>query len=138
MLDIFRRGHLILEILRKTFPMHLKSSFVWLQVIGCFPFEYWNWEVGIFKRIWYYIYGIRPKDDHQRKIWTEISGSTKLELFIQRIVKEEWAKFIWNGDDNISAHIQDKGLILTGHEISCVCKVVRCDRNIVIVIIDIR
>lgn len=82
--------------------MRLKSSFDRLHVISCFPFQYWNWEVGLFKRIWYYIYGIRPKDDHQRKISTEISSSKKLELFIQRIVKKEWAKFIWNGDDTYS------------------------------------
>ena len=62
------------------FPLHLKSSFGWLHVIGCFPFQYSNWEVGIFKRIWNNIYGIRLTDDHQRKISTEVSDSPKLEL----------------------------------------------------------
>ena len=67
------------------------------------------------------------------------SDSTKLEFFIQRIVKEEWAKFIWNGDGNIFAHIQDESLILTCHKIlfkfpGCLglhfCKVVTCDSNV--------
>ena len=101
--DFRNIGRNIKFCLSFLFPMPLKSSFGWLHVIGYFPFQYLNWEVGIFKRIWYYIYGIRPIDDHQRKISTEISDPTKLELFIQRIVKEECAKFIWNGDDNISA-----------------------------------